>query len=120
MTKKSSSKQTTRETRRPLRSVRTRQYKAMLAELPESIQRRAAELYKLFAKDPNAPVLETENLVDRQKGRHRHGSKSVRITLRYRAIYVIDNGPDGKGERQACWYWIGSHESCNNFIGSSG
>ena len=72
-----------------------------------------------FLKDPNAPILCTEELHDSRAGHHRNGSKSVRITLRYRAIYVTDRGPpDGKGEKQYCWYWVGSHESYNNFIGS--
>lgn len=91
----------------------------MLEDLPPAIQQRAEELYELhFKKDPTAPILCTEDLHDQKSGRHRAGSKSVRITLRYRAIYVIDHGPDGKGEAQACWYWVGSHESYNNFIGS--
>jgi len=104
-----------------MRSVRSTGFKFMLAELPAPVQRRAQELFdNHFAKDPNAPVLCTEELFDSKKGRHRNGSKSVRITLRYRAIYVIDHGPDGKGAPQAFWYWIGSHESYNGFIGCTG
>jgi hypothetical protein len=38
------------------------------------------------------------------------GSRSVAITRRYRAIYVVDGDTN-------VWYWCGSHEDYNNFVG---
>ena len=78
----------------------------------------AVGCFKLFCKDPHDPMLENEELHDKRKGRHRNGSRSVSITRRYRAIYVVDNGKDGDEEDQCCWYWIGSHEDYNSFVKS--
>jgi hypothetical protein len=100
------------------RNVRTRDYMKLFEELPEPIRKRAALLYPIFCQDPYAPILGNEDLYDSAKGRHRKGSRSIEITKRYRAIYVVDNGVDGKGEKQNCWYWCGSRESYANFIGS--
>jgi mRNA-degrading endonuclease RelE of RelBE toxin-antitoxin system len=88
----------------------------MEAELPEKIREICKTAFNTFQSNPNHPGLETKLLHDSKEGKHRNGSRSVRITLRYRAIYVIDNGPDGKGPEQAFWYWIGSREEYANFI----
>lgn len=101
-----------------LRSVRTTPYKRLLAQLPPDIQEKAEKLFARFQKDQFDPILCNEDLYDSNVGRHRKGSRSVRITLRYRAIYVVDNGPKGDQPEQVCWYWIGSRESYANFIGS--
>lgn len=101
-----------------LRSVRTGEYKKMLARLPAHIQEMSVELFKLFELNPHHPQLENEDCYDSNKGRHRTGSRATSITRRYRALYVIDNGRDGNQEPQYCWYWVGSHESYNNFIGA--
>ncbi len=101
-----------------MRSVRTTPYKKRLALLPVPIQNLAQLLYLKFREDPWDPGLRAHPLADSKKGRHRPGSISVEITRRYRAIYNIDNGPDGHDEPQYCWYWIGTHEEYNNFIGS--
>lgn len=90
----------------------------MLADLPGRIQSKAEELFGIFMKDPYDPILENEDLYDTKRGRHRRGSRSVSVTRRYRAIYVVDNGTKGDEPEQYCWYWVGSHEDYNNFIGS--
>jgi hypothetical protein len=87
----------------------------MEGHLPENIQALAAKVFEILKLDPMDPRLGNEELYDTKKGRHRSGSRSVRITLRYRAIYVVDKGADGRGEEQACWYWIGSREEYANF-----
>lgn len=101
-----------------IRSVRTSKFKADTSKLPERIQELAKHLFKLFQANPNDPILDTHNLADTKKGRHRKGSRAVAVSARYRAIYVIDNGKTGNEEAQVCWYWIGSHESYNGFVGS--
>lgn len=102
---------------RRIRSVRTGQYKQLLAGLPAGIQRKAEDLFKVFVQNPHDPMLQNEDLYDSDKGRHRIGSRSVAVTIRYRAIYVIDKGKSDKGPEQVCWYWIGSREHYANFIG---
>ncbi len=63
--------------------------------------------YFLRTRDP---VLGNHSLKDTKKGRHRKGSRAVSVTLKYRAIYVVEG-------RTNVWYWIGSHEDYNNFVG---
>ena len=99
-------------------SKRTPTFKGQLEKLPESVQRAATNLFKVFRQNPADPILETESLNDNKRGRHRRDSFSVRVGLRYRAIYVVDNGERGDEPKQYCWYWIGSHQDYNKFIGS--
>lgn len=101
-----------------MKSVRTRDYQKKAAKLPPGIRDSAEDLYKVFKANPQDERLCTEDLHNSRRGRHRQGSFSVRINLQYRAIYVIDNGKDGGQESQHCWYWIGSHQDYNVFIGS--
>ncbi len=82
----------------------------MFAQLPDNIKEAAMEAYRLFPQNPNDPSLAHHRLKDTKKGRHKNGSWAVQITRRYRAIYV----PVGKVN---VWYWIGSHEDYNNFVG---
>ena len=103
---------------RTIRSVRVRSFNELFEELDERIQRLARSEFAKFKANPSDPSLDTEILKPTKRGRHTPGSRSVRVTLRYRAIYRIDRGLDGKGEETAVWYWIGSHEAYNNFIGS--
>ena len=63
-----------------------------------------------FKKDQDHPSLARHQLKDKKKGRHRRGSFAVSVTRRYRAIYVEDGNDN-------VWYWIGSHEDYNNFVG---
>jgi hypothetical protein len=82
----------------------------MLAMLPERIKEAAEEAYRQFLTDPNHVSLAHHALKDTKKGRHRNGSWAVHVTRRYCAIYI----PDGN---ENVWYWIGSHEDYNNFVG---
>jgi hypothetical protein len=93
-----------------LPNVRTGGYKKLLAGLPAGVRFLADEAFKLFLANPSDPILKNHPLEDTKKGRHRKGSRAVSVTYRYRAIYVID-GPTN------VWYWIGSHEDYNNFVG---
>jgi hypothetical protein len=89
----------------------------MVDHLPENVQKLAAAAYPFFREDPFDPSLENEDLYKHRRGRHAPGSRSVAISRRYRAIYRTDNGIDGRSEVTAVWYWIGSHEDYNNFVG---
>jgi hypothetical protein len=83
----------------------------MLDKLGPDVARLADEAFKQFLEDPNHPLLANHGLHDSHKGRHKKGSRAVSVTRRYRALYVIDGDTN-------VWYWIGTHESYNNFIGS--
>lgn len=100
------------------KNVRTANYRKQLAGLPKEVRDLAQLCFEQFCKDPYDPTLENEDLYDTKKGRHRTGSRSIAISRRYRAIYVVDNGRDGDEEEQNCWYWIGSHSDYNGFTGS--
>jgi hypothetical protein len=91
-------------------NVRTTAFKKQLARLPSHIREAAEGAFEQFLENPNAPALANQLLTDTKKGRHRAGSHAVTVTIRYRAIYV----PDGPTN---VWYWIGSHEEYNNFVG---
>jgi hypothetical protein len=82
----------------------------MLAMLPERIQEAAEEAYRQFLADPDHHSLAHHALKDTKKGRHQNGSWAVHVTRRYCAIYL----PDGN---ENVWYWIGSHEDYNSFVG---
>ena len=102
-------------------NVRTADFKKQLAALPERIQDAACEAFEAFKNDPFEPTLENHGLSDSKKGRHRKGSRAVSVTRRYRAIYVEDDNQrfvPSLPKRVNVWYWIGSHEDYNNFIGS--
>ncbi len=83
----------------------------MFANLPETIQAVAEEAYATFLENSNNPSLRHHELKETKKGRHKKSSWSVSVTLRYRAIYFRD-GDDN------VWYWIGSHEDYNQFVGN--
>ncbi|HEY1600722.1 MAG TPA: hypothetical protein VGG64_14025 [Pirellulales bacterium] len=91
-------------------NVRTGAYKRQLRQLPQKIQSAADDAFRLFLQNSAHPLLDAHALTDTKKGRHRNGSRAISVTYRYRAIYVVD-GPTN------VWYWIGSHEDYNNFVG---
>jgi hypothetical protein len=90
------------------RNVRTRDFRARYARLPESIREEAVEAYRLFLRDPSHPSLRLHRLDDRGRGRHRSESFSVSVTRSYRAIFVVDGGVN-------VWYWIGGHADYDAF-----
>ena len=94
------------------RNVRTGEFKKMLARLPPHIHEAAQEAFRFFLANPHHPILGNHQLTDTRKGRHRKASRAVSVTRRYRAIYVTD------GESNV-WYWIGSHEDYNDFVGKT-
>lgn len=110
----------TKRSARGVRSVRTTPFKRQSKKLPSGIQDLMVRLFKVFQADPSDPRLETEPLYDTRRSRHRTGSRSIHVTLRYRAIYVIDKGKNGDEDEQYCWYWVGSHEDYNNFVDAGG
>jgi hypothetical protein len=92
------------------RNVRTRDFRALFAELPPPIQRAARAAFRAFLIDPAHPALRHHALGDSRRGHHRANSFSVSITMQYRAIYTVDSDVN-------VWYWVGTHNDYENFIG---
>ena len=92
------------------RNIRTKEYKKLLEKLPQRAVDLADKAYRLFLVAPSHPSLTHHQLTDTKKGQHRRGSCAVHIGTQWCAIYV----PDGDVN---VWYWVGTHESYNNFTG---
>lgn len=72
-------------------------------KLPEEVQQRARQVYKLWKQNSNHPSLHFKQI-------HEKASiYSVRIGLSYRAL-------GAKQGDAMIWFWIGSHEEYNNII----
>ncbi len=84
----------------------------MFDRLPANVQEIARQAFQRFREDPASAALEHRALKDTDRGQHRDGSFKVSITYRYRAIYVVDHQTNTN-----VWYWVGSHEDYNNFVG---
>ncbi len=84
---------------------------SQFCKLPKDIQELAGKTFGLFLRDPSHPSLDHHELEDVSKGRHAPHSWSVRVTIRYRAIYVVVDGVN-------VWYWIGTRSVFKTFTGS--
>ena len=65
-----------------MKSKRTKQFHALFAELPESVQRQANEAYRLFRANPSHPSLSFKQVSPRGP------VYSVRVGLHYRALAI--------------------------------
>ena len=92
------------------RNVRTAEFRALYARLPESIRRLGVDRFRHFRANPGHPSLRLPELADDRRGRHRTGSRSVAITMQYRAIYVVEGDVN-------VWYWVGTHGDNDDFTG---
>lgn len=83
----------------------TRSFREAYSRLPEDVQRRARESYRLFCRDPQHPSLRFKRV---------HASESiysVRVNLDYRAVGVLDGN-------EIVWFWIGSHSDYDQLLDS--
>lgn len=92
------------------RNVRTAEFKAMLGRCGVGVRRLALLAYRQFLADPSHASLRFHELGDTHRGRHRAGSFSVAVTMKYRAIAVRDGVTN-------VWYWFGTHNDYENFTG---
>ena len=79
-----------------MNSLTTEQFWKCYSALPADIKKQAKTAYALFIDNPYHPSLHFKRV---------HSSRpifSVRITLRYRAIGVLQ-------DNEIVWFWIGSH-----------
>ena len=91
-------------------NVRTASFRDLFDQLPITIRQLAEEAFHAFEVNPDHPALRRHRLKDNDRGRHRQGSFSVSITLKYRALYFED-------AQTNVWYWIGSHADYDTFTG---
>lgn len=92
------------------RNVRTPEFREQYERLPETIRRVARASYRMFLRDPDHPSFQRKEVVGTHRGRHRDGTWCVRINMKFRALYVVEDGVN-------VWYWIGKHNDYENFIG---
>jgi len=71
--------------------------------LDESIKHRARRVYQLWSQNPFHPSLHFK-CINREED-----VWSVRITLGYRAIGIMDGDT-------VTWFWIGSHDGYEHFF----
>jgi len=90
---------------------RTKKFGKMRASLPKNVQGLVDDALELYLQDPSHGALHAHELKDSKRGRHKQGSISIWVSYRYRAVCVST-------ATQNLWYWVGSHESYNSFVGS--
>ena len=71
--------------------------------LPAQVKRQARDSYRFFASDPNHPSLDFKRVSQRRR------VYSVRISLDYRALGVLDEGA-------IVWFWVGSHNEYDRLL----
>jgi hypothetical protein len=88
-----------------LTSKTTNRFRKAYAQLPEHVQRRAREAYRLFRDNPSHPSLRFKQV---------HATLpiySARVGLGYRALAVRDDDT-------VVWFWIGTHADYDRLIRS--
>jgi len=88
-----------------LTSKTTDRFRKAYAQLPEHVQRRAREAYRLFRDNPSHPSLRFKQV---------HAARpiySARVGLGYRALAVRDDDT-------VVWFWIGTHADYDRLIRS--
>ena len=86
-----------------MKSRTTASFRSAYGQLPQHIQRRAREAYRLFLDNPSHPSLRFKQV---------HPTRpiySVRVSLAYRALGVRDGD-------EIIWFWIGSHGDYDRLI----
>jgi mRNA-degrading endonuclease RelE of RelBE toxin-antitoxin system len=86
-----------------MKSVTTERFRKAMSKLPEDVQQRARQTYKLWKENNLHPGLHFKQIHSKEP------VYSVRIGLSYRAVGAIQNNV-------MIWFWIGSHEEYNNLI----
>jgi hypothetical protein len=80
-----------------VRSKTTRQFRILVDQLPDRVQRQAQQTYELFRHDPRHPGLQFKRVNSGEPAVY-----SARVGVQYRALGV-DRGD------YILWFWIGTH-----------
>ena len=79
-----------------MKSRATPRFWAAYRELPPEIRVAARKAYRVFLENARHPSLQFKRVHDRDP------IYSVRVTLGYRALGLLDDG-------EITWFWIGTH-----------
>jgi len=71
--------------------------------LPKHVRRQARESYQFFISDPHHPSLDFKRVSQRRP------VYSVRVSIEYRALGVLDDG-------DMVWFWIGPHHEYDRLL----
>jgi hypothetical protein len=93
------------------RNRATKDFLEMYGRLPKDLRKFVYETAIEFDRDPTRSTWSHRQLRPNSKGNHIPDSFTVRVTMSYRAIYVLD------GEVRV-WYWIGTHAEYDRFTGA--
>ncbi|HEX6797421.1 MAG TPA: hypothetical protein VF116_06880 [Ktedonobacterales bacterium] len=86
-----------------MNSKTTEQFRRLLADLPQHVQKQARDAYRLFRANPSHPSL-------RFKPVTANGSiYSARIGMGYRALGV-------RNRDRIVWFWIGTHGEYDKLV----
>ena len=94
------------------RNVANKQFWDLYRALPKVTRDMARGAFRLFLANPMHPSLRNHPLHASRRGKHAAKSRSVSISMQYRAIYV----PVGDVN---LWYWIETHAAYNLFLGKA-
>ena len=86
-----------------MKSVRTKQFHELFAQLPHDVQKQAIEAYRIFKENPYHPSLHFK-CINKEKSRY-----SVRVNKSYRAVGTW------KGDT-IFWYFIGTHADYDHLL----
>jgi mRNA-degrading endonuclease RelE of RelBE toxin-antitoxin system len=87
-------------------SSRTRDFRKLLAKLPQRIKENAKKNYELWKENPFHPSLEFK------KVKPKENIWSVRVGIGWRALGVMKAEED-----KIVWFWIGSHAEYDRILG---
>ncbi len=86
-----------------MRSRATPRFWAAYHELPPEVREAARKAYRLFRENARHPSLQFKKVHDRDP------IYSVRVTLGYRALGLLDDD-------EITWFWIGTHAEYDRLL----
>ncbi len=86
-----------------MKSRATPRFWAAYRDLPDDVQETARKAYRLFRDNPQHPSLQFKKVHSREP------IYSVRISLGYRAVALLEND-------EVTWFWIGSHAAYDRLL----
>ncbi len=86
-----------------MKSRATPRFWAAYRELPSEIREVARKAYRLFRENARHPSLQLKKVHDRDP------IYSVRVTLGYRALGLLDDD-------EITWFWIGTHAGYDRLL----
>jgi len=88
-----------------MKSRTTPEFRELLQNLPECVQRQARLAYQLFRKNSSLPGLRFKRILREPP------TFSARVGLNYRVVGALDGDV-------VIWYWIGTHAEYDKLIDS--